>query len=112
MNRGTAKKAETKSVENPEGVFRTTMAYNDQLMLCHFLLKKGARIPLHKHVASQNGYLIRGKARLIWEDGREFLAEPGSGWCFGSNEEHGVEAIEESEAIECFAPIRTEYLPT
>ena len=111
MNRETAKKAETKTVENPTGVFRTTLAYNDQLMLCHFLLKKGVRIPIHQHVASQNGYLIRGKLRMIWENGQEFIAEPGSGWCFNSNEAHGAEAIEESEAIECFAPMRPDYFP-
>lgn len=112
MNRETARKAETEPVENPAGIFRATIAYNDQLMLCHFLLKKGVRVPVHKHDASQNGYLIRGKLRMIWENKREFIAEPGSGWCFDANVLHGAEAIEESEAIECFAPLRPEYLPT
>jgi len=111
MNRQTARRAETEPVENPPGVFRTTIAYNDQLMMCHILLKKGARVPIHKHAASQNGYLIRGRLRMIWEDGREFMAEPGSGWCFASNEGHGSEAIEESEALECFTPARPEYAP-
>lgn len=110
MGRETAKRVETESVENPRGVFRTTMAYDDQLMLCHFLLRKGARVPIHKHSASQNGYLIRGKLRMIWVDGRELMAEPGCGWCFGSDEAHGSEALEESEAVECFAPPRPEYL--
>ncbi len=111
MNRETARRSETTPVENPAGVFRTTMACNHQLMLCHFLLKKGARVPIHTHAAAQNGYLLRGKLRLVWENGREFIAEPGSGWCFPSNVFHGAEAIEESEAIECFAPARPEYVP-
>ncbi len=111
MNRETARKDETEPVENPVGIFRTTMAYNEQLMLCHFLLKKGARVPIHRHEAAQNGYLVSGRLRLVWDDGREFLAEPGSGWCFPSNVPHGAEAMEESEAIECFVPLRPEYLP-
>jgi len=110
MNREMARKAETESFENPPGVFRTTVVYNDELMLCHFLLRKGALVPIHKHASSQNGYLIRGKLRMIWGDGRELVAEPGSGWCFNPNEAHGAEAIEESEAVECFAPARPEYL--
>jgi quercetin dioxygenase-like cupin family protein len=111
MMRETARKSETAAVESPVGIFRTTIAYNEQLMLCHFFLKKGVRIPFHGHPAAQNGYLISGKLRMLWETGREFIAEPGSGWCFDSNVRHGAEALEDSEAIECFAPTRPEYVP-
>lgn len=34
---------EQKTVEMLPGIFRTTLAYNDQLMLCHFYMKKGLR---------------------------------------------------------------------
>jgi quercetin dioxygenase-like cupin family protein len=100
MERSTARKTETEAVEGPPGVMRTTIAYNDELMLCHFHLNKGATIPFHAHVASQNGFLVRGRLRIKWETGKEFLAEPGDGWCFKSSERHGAEAVEESEAIE------------
>ena len=76
MLRNAARKDDTPAVENPPGIFRTTIAYNDALMLCHFTLRKGSRIPLHEHAAAQNGYLISGRMRMIWEDGREFLADP------------------------------------
>jgi quercetin dioxygenase-like cupin family protein len=109
MVRTTARKSETASVEGPPGVVRTTIANNEQLMLCHFFLKKGAEIPFHAHVAVQNGYLIRGKIRMVWETGIEFVAGPGDGWCFASNERHGAEILEDSEAIECFTPSRPEY---
>ena len=109
MVRTTARKSETESVEGPPGIVRTTLATNDQLMLCHFFLRKGAEIPLHAHVAVQNGYLIRGKIRMIWETGKDFLAGPGDGWCLSSNEPHRAEILEDSEAIECFTPSRPEY---
>ena len=109
MNRPAARKDETPAVENPPGILRRTVAYNDQLMLCHFALRAGSRIPLHSHASTQNGYLIRGRVRMLWEDGRELLAEPGTGWCFASNERHGAEVLEDSEAVECFTPARPEY---
>ncbi len=111
MERPTARKKETQAVEAPAGITRTTIAYNDDLMLCHFHLKKGVTIPFHRHPSAQNGYLIKGKLLMKWESGKQFLAEPGDGWCFNSNESHGVEVIEESEIVECFAPSRADYIP-
>jgi quercetin dioxygenase-like cupin family protein len=109
MNRDTARMAETPGVESPAGIVRTTLAYNDNLMLCHFTLKKGAKVPLHAHAAAQNGYLIKGRLRMLWGDGRQLDAVPGTGWCFDSHVRHGAEVLEDSEAIECFAPARSDY---
>ncbi len=111
MDRPAARRDETRAVEGPPGIFRRTIAYNDHLMLCHFELKKGARVPFHDHPAAQNGYLVSGRMRMLWEDGRQLLAEPGTGWCFLPNERHAAEVLEDSEAVECFTPIRPEYLP-
>jgi quercetin dioxygenase-like cupin family protein len=99
----------SKTVENPKGIFRTTMSYNEQIMLCHFILKKGAAIPLHNHKAVQNGYVINGKLKFIRKDGSSFIAETGTGYVFASEEYHGAEVLEDSEVIECFAPMRPEY---
>ncbi len=85
------------------------MSYNDHLMLCHFILKKGTVIPLHHHKAVQNGYVISGKLKFLRSDGDSFIAEAGTGYVFNSDEEHGVEVLEDSEVIECFAPMRPEY---
>ena len=43
-----------KAIENPPGIVRRTLAYNDQAMLCHFELKKGTSIPLHDHPPDAN----------------------------------------------------------
>jgi len=99
------------TVENPPGIYRTTMAYNDQTMLCHFQMKAGAQIPLHHHPAVQNGYVIRGRVRFLREDGSSFLAEAGSGYVFGPDEPHGATVLDDAEVIECFAPKRPEYEP-
>ena len=96
-------------VENPEGIQRTTLAFNKETMLCHFIMKKGAVIPLHNHEAVQNGYVISGQVQFRNSDGDLFLAESGTGYTFDGFEEHGAEVMEDAEVIECFAPMRPEY---
>lgn len=101
--------SEAQHVEMRPGLVRTTLVYNDALMLCHFTMKKGAEIPLHNHVAVQNGYMIRGAVRFFRKDGDDLIIRAGDGYLFESEEYHGSEALEESEFIECFAPMRPEY---
>lgn len=98
------------TVENPPGIRRTTLAFNDATMLCHFTMKPGAEIPLHNHEAVQNGYVIKGKIKFLLEGEKSFIAETGSGYVFDPNEYHGAQVLEESEVIECFSPMRPEYV--
>jgi quercetin dioxygenase-like cupin family protein len=107
--RALARKDELKSVENPPGFHRTTMAYNEQTMLVHIKMDRGAELPLHHHEAVQNGYVTAGRVRFRRGDGSTFVAEAGTGYVFGPNEEHGAEVLEDAEVIECFAPMRPEY---
>ncbi len=95
-------------VEKPAGIFRRTLTWNNELMLCHFDMKKGAKIPLHDHRASQNGYVISGKLRFITEKD-SFIAGPGDAYIFGPNEKHGAEVLEDAIVVEAFSPSRPEY---
>ena len=105
----TSKRSTGKKVENPAGIIRTTMSYNDRTMMCHFKMKRGATIPLHQHEAVQNGYVISGHVKFVKGDGSSFFADTGSGYLFNSNEPHGAEILEDSEIVECFSPMRPEY---
>jgi quercetin dioxygenase-like cupin family protein len=102
-------KSEQESVMMFEGIYRRTLCYDDDNMLCHFTLEKGSSIPLHSHVAVQNGYVISGKVKFLAENGDEIIVNPGDGYFFKSNEVHGSEVMEDSEIIECFSPVRPEY---
>jgi quercetin dioxygenase-like cupin family protein len=79
-------------------------------MVCLFTMKKGAVIPHHSHAAAQNGYVIRGRLRLTKEADDGLIAEAGTGYCFPPEEKHGAEVLEDSEVIECFSPMRPEYV--
>jgi quercetin dioxygenase-like cupin family protein len=96
--------------ENPPGILRTTMSYNEQSMLCHFRMNSGARIPMHNHPAVQHGYVIRGRVKFLQKDGPGFEAATGTSYVFDSMQEHGAEVLEDSELVETFSPMRPEYM--
>jgi quercetin dioxygenase-like cupin family protein len=110
MKRARANLRELAGKENPPGILRTTLSYNQQSMLCHFRMSKGARVPLHNHAAVQNGYVVRGRVRFLQKDGGSFEAPAHTSYVFDPWEEHGAEVLEDSEVIECFTPTRPEYL--
>lgn len=107
--RPTAERSTSTVVEIAPGILRTTLAYNEQVMLCHFTLKSGAAIALHNHPAVQAGYVISGRLKLSKADGTSFVAESGSAYVFESGEYHAAEALEHTELIESFSPMRPEY---
>ena len=104
-----ANKNSAVTVESPPGICRTTLAYRDEIMFCHFDMKKGASIPLHNHEAVQCGYVIQGKVKFVKQNESEFIAEAGDSYVFASKESHGADVLEDSEVVECFAPMRPEY---
>ena len=98
-----------KEVEVFPGILRKTMSYNAEAMLCHFTMKKGARVPLHDHPAVQVDYVISGSVRFHFGDGSAGVMEAGSSCIVDSNQTHGLEVLEDAEAIEIFTPMRPEY---
>jgi len=100
--------ATARHVEAIPGIVRSTLCWDEASMLCHFSMRAGSLIPQHSHPAAQNGYLIRGRIRFILREGG-FEVGPGDGYLFAGQEPHGAEVLEDSEAIECFAPARPEY---
>lgn len=108
MKRTSCSKA--KAVEMFPGVIRKTLAYNQDTMLCHFLLKPGATIPLHHHKPTQIGYVVRGRAKfLAANDADSFIVEAGDAYVFDPDVHHGAHALEETELVEVFHPSRSEY---
>ena len=78
--------------------------------MTEFILKKGSVLPRHAHPHEQTGYLVKGRIRLsIGADVADVRV--GDSWCIPSNIEHGAEILEDSVAIEVFAPVREEYVP-
>lgn len=96
--------------ENPQGILRKTLAYNEEVMLCHFRMGRGSAIPLHNHRASQVGYVVSGTLRFLGKEEKDaFVASAGDSYVFGPNQVHGCEVMEDAEVVEVFSPAREEY---
>jgi quercetin dioxygenase-like cupin family protein len=95
-------------IELLKGVYRRTLVYNNNLMLCHFTLEKNAEIPIHSHKEHQTGYVLKGKLRFLTEH-RDFICGEGDSYIFDSNEKHGAVILEDSEVIDVFNPVREDY---
>jgi len=108
MMKNIKSKDNAKQIKVFEGVYRKTLLYNRNLMLCHFTLEKNAEIPLHSHKEHQIGYVIDGKLKFLTENG-EFIVKKGASYIFDSNEKHGAKILEDSEVIDVFHPAREDY---
>lgn len=93
-----------------DGIKRKTLVYGEKTLMTEFLLEKGKTLPAHKHPQEQTGYLVSGKI-ILTIDSEEFEAHPGDSWVIPGNVEHRAEIVEDSVAIEVFAPVREDYLP-
>ena len=108
MIKGPINKQNVDKVKALEGIYRKTLAYNNDVMLCFFILEKDAVVPLHEHEAHQIGYVLKGKIKFNTES-REFIAEEGDSYVFDSNEKHGALILEYTEVIDVFNPSREDY---
>ena len=103
-----------KTEEGPDGVFRTTLSYGAEAMLCHFDGQAGRQDPAAQPSGGvQSGFCIKGKVRFQRGEGNEqFVASAGTSYFFGPNEFHAAEMLEDSEFVEVFSPMRPEYAPS
>lgn len=104
---------DVKPVKVLDGIYRKTLIYNENIMICHFLLEKNATVPLHEHIANQAGYVLRGKLKFDVEERgeiKQFIAKRGDSYIFSSNQKHGAHILEEAEVIDAFSPYREDYI--
>ena len=104
------KKSSAGYIDALEGIRRKTLAYGTKSLLTEFILEKGKILPSHSHPQEQTGYLVSG--RIILSIGAEkYEVTAGDSWSIPGGTEHGAEILENSVAIEVFAPLREDYLP-
>lgn len=94
-----------------DGIGQKTLVHGEKTLMAEFRLAKGAILPRHQHPHEQTGYLVAGRLELTIGHFRHDLG-PGDSWCIPGQVEHSAVAIEDSLAIEVFAPVREDYLQT
>jgi quercetin dioxygenase-like cupin family protein len=92
------------------GMKRQVLAHNDELMLVRHLFEKdwvGAR---HSHPHHQLVYVVKGAIRV--DVGGEVIdVHAGDSFVVEGGVEHQASALEESEVLDVFTPVREEYRP-
>ena len=97
-------------VEALPGVVRRFLAAGAKTLSVEFAIAAGAVVPAHTHPYEQTGYLVSGRARMrIGSEIKEITS--GDAYCIPENEDHAFEALENCIVVDCFAPVRPEYLP-
>jgi quercetin dioxygenase-like cupin family protein len=101
--------SEAIAVEMFPGVVRRTLNSGDRTTLIEVTLARGVTVPDHTHPHEQIGYVAKGRVRFaIGGQVRELAA--GDGYLVPADASHEVTALEDSVCIDCFSPVREEYL--
>ena len=82
--------------------------HSERITVARLSLKKGAVVPHHSHENEQLTMLERGCLKFIFDD-REVIVHAHQVLQIASHEEHAVEALEDSLAIDLFAPVREDW---
>jgi quercetin dioxygenase-like cupin family protein len=79
------------------------------LTVARIHLSKGAVVPSHSHMNEQMTVLQKGRLRFVFEGG-EVVLEAGQMLEIPSHAPHAVHALEDSVAMDLFAPRREDWI--
>ena len=83
--------------------------HTETMTVAWITLAQGTVVPEHHHVNEQITTVIRGRLRFR-VDGEEFVAETGDTVPLAANVPHEVEALEDTDVLDVFAPVRADWL--
>jgi quercetin dioxygenase-like cupin family protein len=98
-------------MSTPEpGLRRQVMSYSPSMMLVRHTMIAGWVGARHSHPHEQLVYIVRGRIRFQHPGG---IFDVGSGDSFlvPGNVEHQASALEDSEVLDIFTPMREDYAP-
>jgi len=92
-----------------EGVTRQIMGYDGQVMLVKVKFEKGAVGTPHTHYHTQTTYVASGKFEFTVGNEKK-IVEAGDGIYMEPDVLHGCVCLEAGVLIDCFAPMRADFL--
>ena len=97
-------------VTTPEGAQRRILCYGGGMMLVEFTFPPGVSAPLHSHPHEQVGYVVAGEIELIMDGFERTRLTTGSSYYVAPNVRHGIITYAPTVLIDCFTPIREDFL--
>lgn len=95
----------------PEGGERRVLSYGGGMMLVQFRFPAGVAAPIHHHPHEQVGYVVAGEIDLIMEGHATARLGAGSSYYVAPNVPHGIVTHAPCVLLDCFTPIRADFLP-
>jgi quercetin dioxygenase-like cupin family protein len=92
-----------------EGVVRQVMGYDGQVMLVKVKFEKGAVGTPHTHYHTQTTYVASGTFEFT-VGGEKKIVSTGDGIYIEPDVLHGCVCLEAGVLIDCFSPMRTDFL--
>jgi quercetin dioxygenase-like cupin family protein len=102
------KTGEAQSFTPEPGMKRQVLAHSNQLMLVRHYFEQGWVGARHSHPHHQLVYVVSGAIRVD-VDGRIFDVHAGDSFVVDGGVEHQASAVEESEVLDVFTPVREDY---
>jgi unsaturated pyranuronate lyase len=85
------------------------MVVGEKAMLGYLVLLKDCIIPPHKHESEQISYIIKGALKFTINN-EDTVVKEGEVLVIPSNVEHSAVAIEDTLDLDCFSPLRVDWI--
>jgi quercetin dioxygenase-like cupin family protein len=94
----------------PEGAERRILSYGGGMMLVQFTFAAGITAPIHSHPHEQIGYVVTGELDLLMEGQETTRLTSGCSYYVAPNLRHGIITRAPTVLIDCFTPLREDFL--
>jgi quercetin dioxygenase-like cupin family protein len=95
----------------PEGAERRLLSYGGGMMAVEFRFVAGVAAPIHSHPHEQIGYVVSGELDLLMEGHETQRLRAGCSYYVPPNVRHGIITHAPTVVLDCFTPIREDFLP-
>ncbi len=104
-----AASAGTQATKPEPGVVRQVLAYDPELMLVRHTYEQGWKGARHSHPQRQMMYVVSGFVRLQAKT-KNWKLRAGDSIIIEGGVEHETAALENSEVLDIFMPLREDYI--
>jgi quercetin dioxygenase-like cupin family protein len=104
------KSEDVRSFTPESGMVRQVLAHNPKLMLIRHFFEKGWVGAKHAHPHEQLVYVVQGKIRVEIAGRPAFDVGAGESFVVEGELEHQAWALEGSEVLDVFTPVREDYM--
>src|SRR5882757_4342071 len=98
-----------KSFHPEPGMVRQVLAHNQKLMLIRHFFEKDWVGAKHSHPHEQLVYIVKGKIHVEIAGRTPFDVATGESFTVDGGVDHQAWALEESEVLDIFTPVREDY---